>query len=47
MADGPHFVPTLLADKIGGLTIVQAVLGAPVHRSNGGEGSTSRCRWPM
>lgn len=34
----PHFVPTLLADKICGLTITQAVLAALVHRSNGGGG---------
>ncbi|MCX3058333.1 CaiB/BaiF CoA transferase family protein [Streptomyces beihaiensis] len=34
----PHFVPTLLVDKICGLQITQSVLAALHHRANGGGG---------
>jgi crotonobetainyl-CoA:carnitine CoA-transferase CaiB-like acyl-CoA transferase len=34
----PGYVPTVLADKISGLTIVQAVMAALLHRERTGEG---------
>ncbi|KZM71312.1 CaiB/BaiF CoA transferase family protein [Nocardia terpenica] len=34
----PHFLPTVLADKVCGLQIAQAVLAALVHRAQGGAG---------
>lgn len=40
-ADGdgrPRYLPTLLADKVGGLWMAQAVLAALVHRGRTGEG---------
>ncbi len=34
----PHFAPTLMADKVSGLTIAYAVLAALLHRERTGEG---------
>lgn len=38
LAGEPRFTPTILADKVAGLTIVYSVLAALLHRSRTGEG---------
>lgn len=38
MVGRPQYAPTILCDKIGGLTIAYAVLGALVHKLRSGEG---------
>ncbi|MGO8873204.1 MAG: CaiB/BaiF CoA transferase family protein [Acidimicrobiales bacterium] len=43
--DDPEFAPTLLADKVSGLTIADAVLAALLHRARTGEGQ--RVEVPM
>jgi crotonobetainyl-CoA:carnitine CoA-transferase CaiB-like acyl-CoA transferase len=38
--DRPGYLPTIVADKVCGMTIAQAVLAALVHRGRSGEGQT-------
>ncbi len=45
VSEAPHYVPTTLADKVGGLYVVHAVLAACLARERDGEGR--RLRIPM